>query len=280
MDAPELNYIQDIAGERCPVAPFAQSIAKHRYAILCYIYNENRKLSQVQLYDYVDSKGVRLNFKRSIYRCGDYLCEYIYNKFGIHWKTLWYYTYPRKWSHPDKIGPKYPKLNDSYIDGYLHERKYNNGYRIETYSFSERDRSIFLEIKDSDVIARFHECYDEHGNLISNDYCECSVDNPSIILENKKTMYFYHENALTYSISLRPSRRNAYYCEAIKDLYSDIDSCSNWLTRTRYIKRFPEGVEKLCHIEKREIAYNEISAMELRDKFEALYADHDNLFCS
>ena len=49
MDAPELTYIQDIAGERCPVAPFAQSIEKNRYAILCYIYNENRKLSQVQL---------------------------------------------------------------------------------------------------------------------------------------------------------------------------------------------------------------------------------------
>ena len=280
MDAPELNYIQDIAGERCPVAPFAQSIDKNRYAILCYIYNENRKLSQVQLYDYVDSKGSRLIYKRSIIHSCDYLCEYKYNKYGKLWKTLWSYTYPRKWSHPNKIGPKYPKLDDSYIDGYLHERKYYNEYRIEAYSFSERDRSIFLEIKYSDVIARFHECYDEHGNLISNDYCECSVYNPSVILKNEQTMYFYQENVLTHSMSLHPSCRNAYYCEAIKDIYSDIDARNNWLTRTRYIKRFPEGVEQLCHIEKREIAYNEISAMELRDKFEALYADHDNLFRS
>lgn len=280
MDAPELNYIQDIAGERCPVAPFALSIDKNRYAVLCYIYNEYKKLIQVQLYDYVDSHGARLNYRRSISHGGDYLCEYFYNKYGKPWKTFWYYTYPRKWSHPDKIGPKYPKLEDSYIDGYLHERKYYNEYRIETYNFSERDRSIFLKIIDSDVIVRLHECYDEQGNLISNSHSKCSVYNPSIILENEKTMYFYHENTLTHSISLHPSRRDAFYCEAMKDIYTDIDSCNNWLTRTRYVKRFPEGKEILRHIEKREIAYNELSAMELREKFEALYADHENLFRS
>lgn len=275
-----IRYIQDIAdsaGIDSPVAPFAKSTPKDRYAILYYEYDISGKKKSLLLEDYVIYHGQRLDRREFAYDDGNTsLAQYLYGKEGNLWKVVWKYSRPMpKRFNEYKVGKKYQKVEDVYIDGFLRERRYHDERCTDFFYYGEDKYSPMKNIyyksvreKENEII-QYIERYNSKNRIVSQWQCSAEISNPAKIIEDQTSLYYYDDGG-------NISRIECLSVDSLIDVikrkyvYSDFDARGNWLKEMRYMKFYDEDAEELKQVCTREIAYDEAAAIELRTKFESL----------
>ena len=270
-----IRYIQDIAdlaGLNSPVAPFAKSTPKDRYAILYYDHDLYSKKTRLLFEDYIAYHGEKLDRRDFVYADGKTSsAQFLYGKEGNLWKIDWKYSQPvpRKWNE-DKIGKKYQKVEDVYVDGYLRERNYVGEKHKETFYFGQ-DRhlrnTIYCECvyEGDDDLYRYVEKYDGNNRIISQQIFSSKISNPAEVFFNDLFVYHYNGDAISQIDRIIDGGQ----CIG-REVFSNIDARGNWLKSIKSLKFDDEDAEKPGMETNREIAYDEASAIELRAKFESL----------
>ena len=115
---PILPYLQDIAGQNCSIAPFAQTSPKNIFFILCSVYNPEGELVQIIMSDYSQTQGKLLGFKESDSVYTITAQDYKYDKNGV---VKMFSEIGRK--RADVMTQKRLRYKEIYNDGFLAIRK-------------------------------------------------------------------------------------------------------------------------------------------------------------
>ena len=275
-----IKLIQDFAGENSPVAPFAKSMPKDKYAILNYTYDEKGELWGITYEDYVAYKGEKIDFSEHLYlKSGAYgRNQYMYGKAGNLWKIHDSYCRDGEWRYYDqKIGRKFQKTEDVYEKGYLKERRFIREKQKQSFCYSInylKLGGIHFEWQDekNDVVVRIIERYENVNGLTSQYNFEAKLSNPADIRTDE--LLFFHYDEQTNIVTQMDRISNDNVCTHItKTLFSNFDEKGNWLQTSFYRYNNLGGEEKQTYSERREIAYDEAAAYELKAKFESLVAE-------
>ena len=199
------KYIQDIAGENSPVAPFAKSSPMDRYAILYYDYDRHGKLKRLLFEDYTIYHGHKLDRRETVYPDGrNESAQYLYGKQGNLWKVVWQHSGPMpNKSTVRKVGRKYQKTDDVYVDGYLRERTYIGEKYKESYSIGQesvvKNNIIYCECVDEvyDEVTRYIEQYNYKNELVSRHTICTKLSNPADVSDDDILVYHYKDNKIS-----------------------------------------------------------------------------------
>ena len=273
-----MKLIQDFAGENSPVAPFSKSTPKDKYAILIFKYDDKGKLYAIVYEDYVAYKGEKIDYAEYMYlKRVDYRREqYIYGKAGNLWKIHESYCRDGEWKyHNQKLGRKFQKTDDVYVQGYLKERQFVGEKSKQSFNYAIdyfKRGCIYFEWVDEkeDVAVRILERYDDANLLISQQTYEVKLSDPADCWTNEMQYFHYSTNTIT-KIDRFSNDNNGMYIAQTH--FSDFDTKGNWLKNIVYEYKELGGEEKLVHSESREIAYDEATAHELKAKFDSLVAE-------
>lgn len=263
----ELEYIQDIAGGKFPVAPFAKSSPKEMLAILTYEYFNPKDRGEFVLewrsfrhYDELKIDSIERvgssGYTKSYY--------YLYGERGILKKIVEDPDIPRKFITNGR------DINDVYDDkGYLHERVFSKDGKRQVFYYGKdiwAQNTIYFERVDNENdefnLRRIIETYDEHGKIISQHRYITMLSNPAENFANDTIFFHYEDERLT---CVDVCHNGGWSFE--RWLYSDFDDRGNWHKKKIYRKN------KLCTLYEREISYDGPSTVELRKKFELLKAE-------
>lgn len=273
-----IKLIQDFAGENSLVVRFIR-LTPPIYATLTYEYDEDGKLSILVYENRIAYKGQKRDSIEHLYISGTYwLVQYEYGKAGNLWKIKsTHYRDGERWFEEQKVGRKFQRTDDVYENGLLKERRFIGEKQKQSFYHSPdyfMQGDIYFEWQDEreDVVVRIAERYDEAHRLISQHNFEAKLSNPADIRTDE--LLFFHYDEQTNIVTQMDRISNDNVCTHItKTLFSNFDEKGNWLQTSFYRYNKLGGEEKQTYSERREIAYDEAAAYELKAKFESLVAE-------
>lgn len=277
--------IQDFAGENSLVVRFIR-LTLPIYVTLTYEYDEDGKLSILVYENRIAYNGQKRDSIEHLYISGTYwLVQYEYGKAGNLWKIKsTHYRDGERWFEEQKVGRKFQRTDDVYENGLLKERRFIGEKQKQSFYHSPdyfMQGDIYFEWQDEreDVVVRIAERYDEAHRLISQHNFEAKLSNPADIRTDELLCFHYrgrNSDTVTQIDRISTTACNEYLKATTlfeKELFSDFDEKGSWQTASFYKYDQLGGEEKLTHSKRREIAYNEASAYELKAKFESLVAE-------